>query len=401
LNGQLVHDGQGQDGPTELERIAVPIHLRKGRNSLLARVSTKRSTSFYLRVIASPADVDAPSGTTTFIAEADEPTYLAWLERIRTAGYRPYWVHFVDGNGPLRFAALAARNPENLAWECRIDRGPKAWETSWNELFIKKHLRLASASCSLQSGEWVVASIGHVAQYPPPGNSFLWYGRSAKGLAETIDNEANQFARKPEAIVGYPTRGSTHYTVFGVPLDAPHGIAGPEIELEPLWTASDQLTVLGYHRASITSRLDGNPRRFAMVLWRDDPATAVLGLNLSPRRLAVVDAEQEAHGHRPRYRTPLSGRKQYHVCWARQELPSGGMAVPALAGLETALTDFLREAWHPRRHVGRGQGQPTSSLTQLWLVRSERDSPDGAGRPDEACRTEQAVHGRGNPKADR
>ena len=343
LNGQLVHDGEGQPGPTEIERIAVPIRLSKGRNSLLARVSMKRSQSFYLRVFARSADVDAPPGTSTFLIAALEPDYFAWLEGMRKAGYRPTWVHIVDGDGPVRFAALAVRNPEGLAWECRIDRGPKAWETLWNELYIKKRLRIASASCSLKSGELVVASIGNIAQYLSPGNSFLWFGCSDKGLNERIGNETGIFARKPVAIVGYPDQGSIRYAVFGVPLDAAYHWLSPELELEPLWKAKEERMALGYRPVSVISRPDSDRRRFAMVLWRDDPATSATGLTVSPRSFAFVNARMEAQGFRPQFLTPLTSKKLYHVGWTRQELPSGGAAVPALAGLETALTDFMRE----------------------------------------------------------
>ena len=120
LNGQLVHDGQGQPGPTDLERIAVPIRLRKGRNPLLARISMNRGTTYYLRVFANPRDVDAPSRThpPSSPMRMSRPTQRPGLDPDAwKAGYRPTSVHIVDGNGPMRFAALAARNPEDLAWE--------------------------------------------------------------------------------------------------------------------------------------------------------------------------------------------------------------------------------------------------------------------------------------------
>ncbi len=138
LNGQLVYDGQRQPGPTDLERTAIPIRLHKGRNPLLARVSVNDGTIYYLRVFPNQGDVDAPTGASTFIAEADEPAYLAWLDRLRKDGYRPTSIHLVDGNGPLRFAALANRNPENLGWEARIDRDATAWDKSYDEMYFKK-----------------------------------------------------------------------------------------------------------------------------------------------------------------------------------------------------------------------------------------------------------------------
>jgi hypothetical protein len=73
LNGELVHDSQGHPGPTDLERTAVPIRLRKGRNPLLAQISVNHGTIYYIRIFAKRGDVTAPTGSSGFIADADEP----------------------------------------------------------------------------------------------------------------------------------------------------------------------------------------------------------------------------------------------------------------------------------------------------------------------------------------
>ena len=297
---------------------------------------------FYLRVCASRADVDALARGSAFIAEADEPAYRAWLERMRKNGYRPYWVHAIDSNGPMRIAALAARNPEDIAWESHIDRGPREWDKSAMDLLMKRKFRLASLACDSQAGEAVFVSIWHKVAYAPYGDHYLWYRRNATQSREKIADEINH-GKKPVAMVEYPDQGWTYYGVFGVSLDATYRTLGPELEFEPLLKERRQQTALGYRPVSFTSRSDGSRRRFAMVLWRDDPATTWDSLSVASRRLGLEIARREAGGFRSEFLTPVDGSRPYYVGWTRHDPPSGGETVPALAGLETALKDFMHE----------------------------------------------------------
>jgi CubicO group peptidase (beta-lactamase class C family)/tetratricopeptide (TPR) repeat protein len=377
LNGQLVHDGRGRPGPTGLGRTAVPIRLRKGRNPLLVRASVDPEATYYLRVFADRGDVEAPTGASTFIAEADEPAYLAWLDRMRKARYRPTSIQIIDGDGPLRFAALAASNPEGLAWEARIDRGEDAWNKTHEAMSGKRAgSRIASFTCASRSGEMVFVSIWHIADYLPPGNIYHWYNRTLETLGSRIAVEAEEGDLKPLAIVGYPDRGSTRYAVYGVPLQAGWRWLSPDLEMEPLLAAMEERLALGYHPVSLTSYRVADRRRFAMVLWRDDPAAPFWCQDVDPRRFAFLNAQQEARGSRPQFLTPKApAGKVYYAGWTRQELPAGGEAAPALSGLESALKGFLIE-----RGI-RGATLAVAKGGRLLLARSFGWADRNATRP--------------------
>jgi hypothetical protein len=90
---------------------------------------------------------------------------------MRQVHYRPASVQLVDGNSTPQFAALAARNLEDLAWEARIDRGSNSWDKTYDDLLRKKGFRVASFSALSHAGEVIFASIWHRADYQFPGDT--------------------------------------------------------------------------------------------------------------------------------------------------------------------------------------------------------------------------------------
>ncbi len=323
--------------------MGIPIRVHKGRNTLLARVFVNAGSICYLRVFANAGEINVPTGPSSFVADALEPAYRSWLDRMRMARYRPTSVQLIDGDGPIRFAALAARNPEGLEWEARIDRGTTAWDDTYADLYKKRGFRVASFSYSSEGGEPVFASLWQKTDYRTPGTTYHWYNREISNLEPRIKEQEQQH-RAPVAIVGCRGPNSTRYSVFGVPLDAEWWWLPPDLEMEPLLEKLGGRLAMGYRPVSLTSCAAVDRRRFAMVFWRDDPAATFWCIDADPRYFAFCNAQNEARGAQPLFLTPkVPARNLFYAGWTRQALPSGGQPVPALAGLETALQDFMRE----------------------------------------------------------
>ncbi len=320
LNGQLVRSGQSHAVAAGAERVASPVRLRRGRNTLLIRTTASLDDSVVYLHVADPSDVDAPSGPTTYLAGADATAYRAWLDRMRKARYRPTYVHATGVDGRPRFAALATRDPDGPPWEARIDHDPAAWNQTYDELRKVKHHRIASISRFTTAGASGVASIWHEVDRPSAESFFDWHDLDSAALKAKIADEEG-WGRVPEGITAYPVDASARFAVYGVPLEVSFWyIFG--LELEPISAELSGRVRLGYHPVSATAYSDTGQTRFAMVLWRHSVHTdAVQNVESTDLRL------NQFRIGKPRISSQVSDA--HHRCrlgWLLRRLDQAGAA---------------------------------------------------------------------------
>jgi CubicO group peptidase (beta-lactamase class C family)/tetratricopeptide (TPR) repeat protein len=345
LNGRLVHDGKGRPSPSGLDHDLVPVHLRRGRNALLAQTTVNSlDPCIFVRFADSAASPEARFGRSSFLVDAGEPAFRSWLDSMRQARYRPAFVHADVVDGEPRFAALAFHDPEGQPWEYRIDPDRNSWSRTFEAL--RTICQPVCLTCYPRVGATVFVSL-----WRRTSGSRAWYVRSAENR-EAIERHMQEEADGGwglKELLGLPEGGTIQFAAIGglkstdwwylAPWD--HDAAGTLVR-DATWQMSRGLCPL-----SLTSYPDGGRSRFAMVLTRNNAATQpILLMDLSARSFACFDAHFRPAGFRPRYLTPYrtpEAWRGYMAGWDRSELPEAGEAVPALTAIETVLADWLRE----------------------------------------------------------